>query len=268
MPVQLRPYHSVTDAQEFMALYSRLRAQETTLERFLDQERQWPAQLVLERHVAHLDGQLLGLADLRSFEYIPPGWLLLTLGLAPQGGGKRLGDQLLRWAETQALQRGAAGIVTNVLDHDPASRGWAERRGYRLHAHRFASELDLRRPQPTPHWPDGLHPRDMTGASDEEWRQLETLYGDLLAHTPDLQGQPRWTPQQLHAALGGSSRMRPDWVVRAMRGPEVVGLAVGFPITTGIYNEFTGVVPDLRGQGVARMLKLNLSGGHRPRASR
>ena len=44
----------------------------------------------------------------------------------------------------------------------------------------------------------------------------------------------------------------------AVNEQEGLGLCHGLPISSGIYNEFTAMVPAARGQGLARALKLEL----------
>lgn len=260
MPFQVRP-SLPQDAPDVLRLSNLARGHQVTLEAFLEQEGKLEQAGEAERWrvVALQEGRTVGMAELRRFDYIPPGWLQLTLAVDEGERGQGIGAELLRQAEAQAAGAGAAGLSVSVLDHDPASRAWGERRGYALHAHRFANELDLSRAQQDPEWPDGVTLRDMIGAAPADWDRLEALYGDLLGHTPDLEGQPRWSPQKLRAHARDNPRLRPDWLLLAADPQgQWLGLCHGLPISTGIYNEFTGVVPAARGLGLARALKLEL----------
>lgn len=260
MPFQMRPY-APQDAPDVLRLSNLARGHQVTLEAFLGQEDRLEQEGESERWrvVALQGGRTVGMADLRRFDYIPPGWLQFTLAVDEGERGRGIGAELLRQATAQAAAAGAAGLSVSVLDHDPVSRAWGERRSYALHAHRFASELDLSRAQPDPEWPEGVTLRDMTGATPADWDRLEALYSDLLSHTPDLEGQPRWSPQKLRAHARDNPRLRPDWLLLAADPQgQWLGLCHGLPISTGIYNEFTGVVPAARGLGLARALKLEL----------
>jgi GNAT superfamily N-acetyltransferase len=258
----LRPY-DVQDAPDFLRLLNRARAQNTALESFLAQDAAWPAEAFRQRAVAVHAGTVVGMAELSRFDYLPPGWLRLTLATEESVRGYGVGGRLLAWAMQEAGKAEANGVSLSVLDTDPLSLSWAERQGFRPHAHRFASELDLRGEFPLPTFPAGVTARDMQGASPAEWERLEALFGDLLTQTPDLAGQPRWTPAQLRAHLRDHPRARPDWTLVAVTetdgGPgSWLGVCQGAVISTGIYNEFTGVVPAARGQGIAHALKLEL----------
>ncbi|GGR14618.1 GNAT family N-acetyltransferase [Deinococcus ruber] len=255
----LRPYDPARDAADFLRLQNLASGHGVSLEAFLKAEASWPAHHIQQRAVSEQGGAVVGTVGLRSFDYVPPNWLLLTLAVDPAARRQGLGSELERWATAQATELRLDGLAANVLDTDPASRAWAERRGFALHAHRFASELDLTKPYPAAELPPTLRLRDMTNATEAEWNSLEALYGDLLTHTPDLAGQPRWTPEALRLALRDSPRLRPEWLLLALdeRG-ETVGLCHGAPISTGIYNEFTAVLPGARGKGLARILKLEL----------
>lgn len=260
--VMLRPY-TPDDAAAFLVHENRATGHDRSLERFLSEDSSG-----FRRQVAVLGGQVVGAAQVKPFVFLPPGWRQLHLSVAPEARGRGLGSALLTWAQQEAVTQGAPGLGVDVLDHDPQNRLWAERRGFALHAHRFASELDLSSldlgrdaegGQPAPPLPEGVTLRDMQGATSADWDRLEALYGDLLTQTPDLEDQPRWTPEQLRAHVRDHPRARPDWTLLAVgQGNEWLGLCQGASISTGIYNELTAVVPSARGQGLARALKLEL----------
>ncbi|ULH14408.1 GNAT family N-acetyltransferase [Deinococcus sp. KNUC1210] len=255
----LRPYDPSRDAADFLRLQNLASGHGVSLDSFLKTEASWPAHLVRRQAVTERDGAVVGMAALRSFDYVPPNWLLLTLAVDPAARGQGLGNELERWATAQATELRLDGLAVNVLETAPAGRAWAERRGFALHAHRFASELNLNRPYPAAELPPTLRLRDMTNASEADWDSLEALYGELLTQTPDLAGQPRWTPEALRLVLRDSPRLRPEWLLLAVdEHGETVGLCHGVPISTGIYNEFTAVLPGARGRGLARALKLEL----------
>ena len=257
-PISVQPY-APEHAPAFLRLLNLARGQDTALESFLGQDAAWPASQIRQRAMAMQEGVAVGMVELRHFDYLPLGWLLLTLVVDPASRHQSSGAGLYRWAEHQAATLGADGLGANVLDDDPDSREWAVRRGFTLRAHRFASELNLLQTQPAPELPLGVTIRDMTGATPAEWERLVSLYGDLLMDTPDMFGQPRWAPEQLRAHTRDNPRARPDWTLLAVSETgETLGLCQGVQISMGIYNEFTGVIPAARGQGLARALKLEL----------
>jgi GNAT superfamily N-acetyltransferase len=257
MSFQVRAYTNA-DASEFLRLHNLARGLQMPLASFLEQEAEGQPWRMVTEDAGHA-GKIVGVTELRRFDYIPPDWLLLTLSVDPAAQKQGIGSELLHLALAHAAVQKCAGIASNVLDDAPAQRDWALRRGFVHHAHRFASELDLSRPQPALVFPAGVSVRDMAGAIPAEWERLEALYGDLLAQTPDLEGQARWTPEQLRAHVRENPRLRPDWQLIAVNtAGDFLGICQGLPISTGIYNEFTGTVAAARGQGLARALKLEL----------
>ncbi|WP_424950206.1 GNAT family N-acetyltransferase [Deinococcus sp.] len=255
----IRAYDPVQDAAGFLKLLNLATGQNTALDYFLAQEAARPDDQGWARQVADQGGRVVGLAELSPFDFIPPAWRRLVVSVELEAREQGQGSALLEWAHAEAGAQEVAGLSLNVLDHDPASREWAELRGYALHAHRFASQLDLGQAHPVPEWPTGIRLRDMTQATSGDWERLTDLYGDLLMQTPDLEGQPRWTSEQLRAHSQNNPRSRPDWMLLAVSaGGEWLAFCQGTRISTGIYNEFTGVIPAARGQGLARALKLEL----------
>ena len=257
-PVSVQPY-APEHAPAFLRLLNLARGQDTVLEAFLNQDAAWPASQIMRRTVAVQMGAVVGMAELSHFDYVPAGWLRLTLAVDPEARQQGTGARLCGWVQAQADELRPGGVSVSILDQDAHSREWAERRGFALHAHRFASQLELNQGHPAPELPAGVLIRDMTGATPAEWEQLVSLYGDLLMDTPDMAGQPRWAPEQLRAHTRDNPRARPDWTLLAVSETgEWLGLCQGVQISTGIYNEFTGVIPAARGQGLARALKLEL----------
>jgi len=186
----LRPY-AVQDAPDVLNLITQATGREGSLNRFLAQDAAWPRDKV-QRRVVDVEGSaVIGMAEVSHFEYLPPGWLRLTLSVAPASRRRGSGSRLYGWVQEQVGDLKPDGLAVSVLDQDPGSRDWALRRGFELHAHRFASQLDLRPEFPLPEFPSGISLRDMQGTSSTDWDRLERLYGDLLTQTPDLAGQPR-----------------------------------------------------------------------------
>ena len=171
------------DAADVLRLSNLAHGHQVTLDAFLEQENKLEQAGEAERWrvVALQNGRTAGMAELRTFDYIPPGWLQLTLAVDARHRGQGIGAELLRLATVQAAAVGTPGLSVSVLDHDQTSRAWGERHGFALQAHRFASEVDLSRAQQSPQWPDGVTLRDMRGASPADWDRLEALYGDLLS---------------------------------------------------------------------------------------
>jgi GNAT superfamily N-acetyltransferase len=228
-------------------------------EEFAAEEAKWdPAHFRL-RVLRHAGGQPVGQAELAHLDFDPPGSLHLRLWVSPAARGVGHGAALLAWAQAAARQAGRRGLVATVPDTDPATRTWGEQRGFRFVLHRFASTLDLgtvdhnalARPLPP-----GVRLADLNTEADRPG-YLAWLT-DRLWETPDLGHLPRWSEAQVRAMLRWDTPdCRPEWHVLALDAAgQRLGVSILVPIRSGLYNEFTGVVPAWRGRGLARALKL------------
>ena len=211
-------------------------------------------------HQAHWlieDGpEVLAVCDWEPNDFGPPGSLRLSLWVQPQARGRGHGSALL-----QLAAHGGALLCANIADDDPASLAWAERRGFTLHAHRFESALDPQTFAPDPHrapLPPGTLLGDMTRASERDWDELTALLIDAFAQTPDAQGLPRWSWETARKALQLSPQMRPDWLVCARRGTELLGFTAALQLPGMAYNQMTAVTAAARGLGLAYALKSEL----------
>jgi len=105
-----------------------------------------PPDYQVARRVGEVGGEAVGYLSVERQPFEPADWLGVTVKVAPGHQGRGLGRRL--WDEAMAVvasRPGAVMLTAGVRDDDPDSRSWAERRGYRLWAHRFQSVLDLER---------------------------------------------------------------------------------------------------------------------------
>lgn len=167
--------------------------------------------------------------------------------------------------EGAAREAGASWLAADVADTDPESLAWAERRGFRTHAHRFASELDLTTFDETPHQAalaraevQGVTFTDLSGADGATVERYLNFVADRLTETPDLAGLPRWALGQVRGILHLDHDPRPDWLILAV-GPdgEWVGTTAMVRYRDLAYNELTATHPRARGRGLALPLKLH-----------
>jgi GNAT superfamily N-acetyltransferase len=165
---------------------------------------------------------------------------------------------MLAHLERVAGQRGIQGLSATVPEADCDVQGWACRRGFRRHALRCDSLLDLERFDPACVGPVDLPISDMTGATQGEWRELASLLRVLIAQAPDMQGLPPWSEERCLSVLRQPPAARPEWVVVARAHGVPVGVSIGHAMGSAIYSFFTGVLPEWRGQGLGRALKQRL----------
>ncbi|MEW6422169.1 MAG: GNAT family N-acetyltransferase [Deinococcota bacterium] len=195
----------------------------------------------------------------------PPGFLHAGILVQPEARGRGVGRDLWAVLEGAAREAGASWLAADVADTDPESLAWAERRGFRTHAHRFASELDLTTFDETPHQAalaraegQGVTFTDLSGADGGTLERYLNFVADRLIETPDLAGHPRWPLSQVREILHLDDDPRPDWLILAVGpGGEWLGTTAMVAYRDMASNELTAMHPQARGRGLALRLKLH-----------
>lgn len=164
-----RPF-TPADAPAWVALTNPLLGRNTPPERLLAEDER---ERLSQRWVVYDGTALVGVARLNSFAFIPPDFLQASVIVAPDYRGRGIGSQLWQMV-LDALSPEVRELSADVADTDPASCEWAERRGFGLNVHRYASELDLTTFDEAPFAGDwerlkaqGIRIGDMSGADAE-----------------------------------------------------------------------------------------------------
>ncbi|MBM4363869.1 MAG: GNAT family N-acetyltransferase, partial [Deltaproteobacteria bacterium] len=170
-----------------------------------------------------------------------------------RGVGQELYERMLAWA----VARGCLAVDTNVVEDDPASLAWAERRGFRRIGSTSFRVLDLAGAAPDVRRPEGIE--------IATWAERPGIERDLYAvfceASPDVPGHghaavPPFERWLAHDMKGASDRS--DAVFVAFAGGEVVGyakLAFGDPTGEIAWHDLVGVKRAWRGRGIAGALK-------------
>lgn|GEM_PF-1286787 len=262
----LRP-SAPEDAQVFAALLS-LGGRSTSADDLLAADARRGSGSRPTRELLTRSGEVLGGWQLQPSLFIPPDFLQVSVLVFPAARGQGVGQRLWQAAQQTAQNLGARGLSSDVPDADPAHRAWAERRGFMLRTHRYASELDLTgvnladfQPQLDAACAQGVTFTDLRGEGDATLERYVDFVADRLTETPDLAGYPRWTPTQVREALRLDTDPRPDWLILAT-GPDGEWLGttamIRFQHLPFVYNELTAMHPSARGRGLALPLKLQV----------
>jgi GNAT superfamily N-acetyltransferase len=165
-----------------------------------------------------------------------------------------LGRALSAAVDALIAERAPTTVEVRVKDSDPASRAWAERRGFRLQRHMVRSRLDLHGFDPVRHR-FAVERAESAGHRFETPSDLDRLYALFAALVPDA-------PDGLAPPASDTFRRQvedhPGFVqLIASHGAAWVGMAaVEQRGEDGAWNAFTGVLPAYRGRGLARALKV------------
>jgi GNAT superfamily N-acetyltransferase len=176
--------------------------------------------------------------------------LVVDVALRGRGHGRTMAAAL----DELIAERAPAHVDARVSDGDQSSRSWAERRGFRLHNHAIRSRIDLRTYDPLDHGA-AVTRAEAAGVRFEmatDMDRLYELYARLLMDEPNQDEPPDRDTFRRHVET------RSDGVALvALHDSEWIGTAIVVPQgPDGAWNEFTGVLPERRGAGIATALKV------------
>lgn len=253
------------DAPAWVALSNRVLSRSGTVESLRAEDARRDSSQLSHRWVIGEAGQARAAAHLYAFPFDPPGFLHASVFVAPEARGGGLGQTLWQMVRDAVQEAGANGLAADVDDRDPASLAWAQRRGFRQHAHRFASELDLTTFAEAPHMhalahaeAQGVTFADLSGADGATLERYLNFVAGRLTETPDLAGHPRWPLAQVREILHLDHDPHPDWLILAVGlEREWLGTTAMVAYRSLAYNELTATHPQARGRGLALPLKLH-----------
>ncbi|MFF2890232.1 GNAT family N-acetyltransferase [Paenibacillus sp. NPDC057967] len=195
-----------------------------------------------------------------------PGYIYITLVVAPESREQGIGDALLRHAYDWAEQLGASALMSEVWDDHPQALTFAKQRSFQIERHAYQSvlqlkdtSLELMEVEPEAILAcNGLRLLTLAEEPGEESeRKLYELGCATLRDVPSFLGDVpdfiEWKKWNLQV-----DGFTPELVLIAADGDRFVGMTnVLYNTTTnGLYHEFTGVDRAYRGKKVALALKL------------
>ena len=209
-------------------------------------------------------GAVAGYAESGHFAGMMEGRFSVYVTVRRECRGKGIGGRLLEEAERWARAHGAREELTARLrSDDQESFAWAERRGYVLDLDRLEAMLDLAVWDATPFTGhvDGARAGGLVLTTTEQpsAADLQGMYAVEAATAPDIpdfEGQVITWAEWSAEFLQGDA---PIVVAMALDGPRIVGWSVlALPRVDGAggHTNFTGVLREYRGRGLALALKL------------
>ena len=202
--------------------------------------------------VGEVSGEIIAVGVLLDFEIGNAINARLVVDVAHRGRGH--GRTMCAALDDLIAERAPTHVDARVSDGDESSRSWAERRGFRLHNHSIRSRLDLWAYDPLVRG-NAVTRAEAAGLRFEmatDMDHLYELYARLVVDEPDQDEPPDRDTFRRHIEA------RSDVIALvALHGSEWVGTAIVVPQgPDGAWNEFTGVLPDRRGAGIATALKV------------
>lgn len=270
MTFTIRPF-----AGEFPAvlpLINLLNTQPLTAAELERQHAQVPSDMVRNRVVAAGPaGEVLGYANAYSRPELWGPNFYFTLVTHPSARRQGIGTALLEAVSTFARANGGQQLRTSTDDTWEGSGLFARLRGFRLESHKMVNRLDVPGFDEAAAFPDSVDAVARSGIRflrfvDEPdrttaLRRLYELYKVTDMDSPGFAGtDPANYPSfdRWHEDLFGGDKTLEESILIAADGHRWVGVTIlqqDGP-ARGLYTEYTGVLREQRGRGIALALKL------------
>ena len=262
-----RPLNLRTDSADMARLHNFAVLEPATAQTILDHWTPRTGEFRLTVLAFDRDDTAAGYWDVEREAWMPPGRYWLKVVVAPEFRRQGLGSRMFEDALRAARERGATHLESTVLESQPGAWQFAEKRGFQIEHHAFASTLDLQTFDE--HRFDDLLERVRAqgfrffslaeaGPTNGNKRRL---YEVNRASALDNPGNNGVFPDfyAFSKNVFEASWFRADTQIIAAHGDEWVGLsAIGVYKEEGYaYNAFTGVLRAYRGRGLAQALKLH-----------
>jgi len=209
------------------------------------------------------DQNIIGYASAWRAPWTEPGVICSTLIISPKYRNKRVGKELLNHLECWGREMKADFLISEVPDHLNASVTFIEMNGYKKERHVWQSTLDL-------HTFDEkiygsiIDEVNISGIRFDSLIELEVntvkiplyeLFKQTVKDNPAMNDDENSLPsleEWSNEFLANS-----NIAIIAFSESRIVGMTILIPKADGeLYNEWTGVDKEFRGQKIALVLKL------------
>lgn len=222
----------------------------------------------IQRRVVAEDerGTLVGYGVLNWEAYLPPHEFYLWVMTHPDQCGAGIGRALYADLSAHVQTQNPIALTSEVADDAPASLAWAERRGFGVARHSFASVLDVSTFDETPfagavELAEEAGIRFVTMADFPNTEAYQRHLFELNRETAlDIPNYDTAFPafEAFRNAVFESEWYQPEGQVVALLGDEWVAMSAIRYVTenNSMYNNMTGVRRAYRGRRIALALKL------------
>jgi GNAT superfamily N-acetyltransferase len=268
LDVSLKPPESGNDLQAVVDLLNTYYLEPVTLGVWLqDREQELAKGDILHEIIAlDADGRVVGYQHVkREYGTWDPGRMELWLVVAPDARNRGIGTRLYEDGMAFVCERQANKLDSAVRDDDAESLGFAERRGFHLDLHVYASRLNVPEFDEAP-FAGAVEAAEATGIrffsmadlgnTPEAQRKLYELNRYIDGEIPGERVFPSF--EEFSEIVFASEWYVPEGQIVAADGDRWVGMsAVGyFPEKDMMRVMVTGVDDTYRGRGIGLALKL------------
>jgi GNAT superfamily N-acetyltransferase len=246
--IEVRPARSDDEARVYLETHARVFPGTGTLEGFRHQETTWNAVHV----VAFLDGEPAG-----------SGWtgprqqsaLWCGFGAIGELRGRGIGTELFRAVSGVARSRELEGLFVEVLQSDPDSLAWVQRRGFEEAERQEALALDLTSLDPQPvDVPEGIEIVTRADRPDLV-REMYEVGVEAARDIPGLDGAGNPTFESWRAFEIERPSRDAELCFIALAEGHVIGFASLDVFPDDVFHGLTAVAREWRGRGVGAALK-------------
>lgn len=282
MTFSLRPFQIPEDYVALSTFYNQLQPGVLTPDDLAAEDKQIPAQSRLfldtdnrlggfgrERIVAECTKTkaMIGYAQIWRAPWTPPGCLSSLFYVEPEHRGQGVGTALLSHLIQWAKQQQADIVMSELKDWISHSLAFVSRHGFTVDAHVFELHLDLDTFDASEEEEirSSLEQcgitfctlADLSPIQEQSLEKLYHLYAETIRDNPGHVGDLPELDEWRREAFPQDS-CDPELVFIAADGYRFVGVTTVFHTDqpTVKYTDYTGVVTDYRGRGIARALKL------------
>jgi GNAT superfamily N-acetyltransferase len=267
--MNIRPVNLDTDIADLARLFTACDPTDPVTEAELRAEfqRNLPGR-VTQRLVAVDENEVItGYFNLVHVAEAPANHFYIWSRVDPAYRGQGIGSAL--WAASLSFlqAQGVTCLSCEVMDNDPVSLAFAERRGFSIDRHHYSSTLNLTSFDETPFQP-GIAALEAQGirfcslADFPDTPETRSKFYELnLAVVKDIPGES-WDfaayPQFFEQRILGTSWFRREGQLLAVDGETWAGFASIqlLPEARSAYNATTGVIRAYRGRKIALALKI------------
>ena len=266
--MNIRPARIETDLPGIVSVINPYENHTMTVDRLRAQFQNSPPERMIQRLVAVDESDTV-----TGYSYIshpvgaPDHHFYAWVGVDPAQRGRGTGSTLWEASLAYLQEKGAARLASEVLEIEPGSLAFAQRRGFTVDRHHYDSVLDLATFDDTPFQPTiaALEAQGIRFCSLADFpgtpETQRKFYELNLAVVMDIPGE-NWDfamyPKFFEEYIVGASWFKPENQLLAVDGEEMVGLASVrlFPERQSAYNATTGVIRAYRGRDIGLALKI------------
>lgn len=266
--MNIRPARIETDLPAIVRIVNPYESHPVTVDSLRSQFQHSPPERMIQRLVSVDDKDIVtGYAYISHPISAPENHFYAWVGVAPAHRRQGIGAALWSASLDYLQAKGASRLASECMDYAPDSLAFAQRHGFTIDRHHYASALDLSTFDEMSFLPDiasleaqGIRFCSLADIPDTPETQRK-FYELNLAVVRDIPGE-NWDFDQYSKFFAehivGAKWFNPENQLLAVDGETFVGLGSVrlFPEKQSAYNATTGVIREYRGRKIGLALKV------------